>query len=210
MITLKQLRYFESLAAAGHFGRAADLAGISQPALSMQIRDLEATLGGSLIERSAARGAPDRARCGGGGARDPDSRRRPRPRGAGRRAGDPVGQRSELGIIPSVAPYLLPRLMALVEERYPEARLSIRETVTRTLVGELAAGGLDAIVGSVPFGVDEFAEAEAFDDAFLLAAPNGSPHAERTPALAEMIGADELLLLEDGHCLRDQALAVCS
>lgn len=209
MITLKQLRYFELLAAAGHFGRAADLAGISQPALSMQIRDLEATLGGSLVERSAAGarltelGVEVAARA---------TRILAAVRDLEELAGGPeiLSGSLRLGIIPSVAPYVLPRLMALVEEHYPQARLSIRETVTRTLVGELSAGGLDAIVGSVPFGVDDFAEAEAFDDAFLLAAPNGSRHAERTPALAEMIGADELLLLEDGHCLRDQALAVCS
>lgn len=209
MITLKQLRYFESLAAAGHFGRAADMAGISQPALSMQIRDLESELGGLLIERSSsgARLTELGAEVAGRATRILAA-----VRDLEELAGGPdiLSGTLKLGIIPSVAPYLLPRLMALVEERYPEARLSIRETVTRTLVSELAAGGLDAIIGSVPFGVDEFAEAEAFEDAFLLAAPNGSPHADRTPALADTIGADELLLLEDGHCLRDQALAVCA
>ena len=85
----------------------------------------------------------------------------------------------------------------------------MRETITAHLVEELADGGLDAIVASLPLEAGDFEEAAAFDDVFLLAAPAGSPHARQSPALAEAIAAEELLLLEDGHCLRDQALAVC-
>jgi LysR family transcriptional regulator, hydrogen peroxide-inducible genes activator len=85
----------------------------------------------------------------------------------------------------------------------------VRETVTGTLMSELADGNLDAIVASLPLGADDLAEAPAFEDRFLLAVPAASPHAQSSPALAELIDADELLLLEDGHCLRDQALAVC-
>lgn len=122
---------------------------------------------------------------------------------------DPLVGRLRLGVIPSVAPFLLPRLIDLARREYPQLALIVRETVTATLVEELAAGRLDAIVASLPLGLDELAEAAAFEDVFLLAAHKASPHAHRTPAVAELISADELLLLEDGHCLRAQALAVC-
>jgi LysR family transcriptional regulator, hydrogen peroxide-inducible genes activator len=209
MVTLRQLRYFLALATSGHFGRAAEAAGISQPALSMQLRDLEATLGGPLVERGAAgarltelgRDVAERAARVMASIRDIEE--------LGRAHGETLAGPLRLGIIPSVAPFLLPRLLAEAEKQFPRLQLVVRESVTERLVEELAAGTLDAIVASVPLDHGEFEEAAAFDDVFLLAAPAGSPHARKSPALAELIDADELLLLEDGHCLRDQALAVC-
>ncbi|MEJ0097945.1 MAG: hydrogen peroxide-inducible genes activator [Bauldia sp.] len=209
MISLRQLRYFHALAASRHFGRAAEAAGITQPALSMQLRDLEATLGGPLVERRPA------------GASLTDLGREVEARTAqilaavrdleeiARLHAAPLSGSMRLGIIPSVAPFLLPRLLHRAAENHPRLTLIVRETVTAQLVRELGDGGLDAIVVSLPLDGGDFDEAPAFEDAFLLAAPAGSPHAERSPALAELIEADELLLLEDGHCLRDQALAVC-
>ncbi len=209
MVTLRQLRYFHALAASGHFGRAADASGISQPALSMQLRELETSLGGALVERgpdgasltelgrdvearvthilAVVRDLEDLARAGSG----------------------PLAGPLRLGIIPSMAPFLLPRLLSRAAREHPALQLVVRETITAQLVEELADGGLDAIVASLPLDTGDFEEVAAFDDAFLLAAPTGSPHARRSPALAEAIAAEELLLLEDGHCLRDQALAVC-
>jgi LysR family hydrogen peroxide-inducible transcriptional activator len=209
MITLRQLRYFQALAATRHFGRAAVAAGISQPALSMQLRELESELDGALVERSAqgaaltALGREVATRAGDILAAVRDLQELANARGA--ILAGPIN----LGIIPSVAPYLLPRLLERLAETYPHAELNVRETITDTLVGQLAAGQLDAIIASLPLDNDKFAEAAAFDDAFLLAAPLGSPHASRSPAIPELINANELLLLEDGHCLRDQALAVC-
>ena len=209
MISLKQLRYFDLLAAAGHFGRAAERAGVTQPALSMQIGGLERALGGPLIERAAS------------GARLTDLGSEVAERGArilaavrdleslAQARGEVLAGPLRLGIIPSVAPYLLPRLLNAALAHYPELRLSVRETVTSTLVEEVVAGELDAIVASLPLHNDELEEVSSFEDAFLLAAPSGSQHAKQSPALAELISADELLLLEDGHCIRDQALAVC-
>lgn len=209
MISFKQLRYFDFLAATGHFGKAADRAGVTQPALSMQIRALEKTLGGPLVERGAS------------GARLTELGERVAARAATVLAGvrdleelafaqgETLSGTLRLGIIPSVAPFLLPSLLGRAATRYPDLRMSIRETITATLVEELVAGELDAIVASLPLDHEEIEEAAAFDDRFLLAAPAGSPHAARSPALADLISADELLLLEDGHCLRDQALAVC-
>jgi LysR family hydrogen peroxide-inducible transcriptional activator len=209
MISLKQLRYFDLLAAAGHFGRAAERAGVTQPALSMQILGLERDLGAPLIERAAS------------GARLTQFGTEVAERGARILAavrdleqltlthGEVLSGSLRLGIIPSVAPFLLPRLLDVAEARYPELRLTVRETITATLVEELVRGELDAIIASMPLHNDELEEQAAFEDAFLLAAPAGSPHAAKSPALTELISADELLLLEDGHCIRDQALAVC-
>lgn len=209
MLTLRQLRYFNALAATGHFGRAAELAGISQPALSMQLKEMEAELGGPLVERAPAgasltelgRQVAERSSKILSAMRDLEEL----PLASGAVLAGPL----RLGIIPSVAPFLLPTLLARAKERYPALSLIVRETVTPTLVTELADGGLDAIVASLPLGHEDLVEAPAFEDRFLLAAPAGSPHAATTPALAETIAAEELLLLEDGHCLRDQALAVC-
>lgn len=209
MITLKQLRYLQALAVSGHFGRAAEAVGVTQPALSMQVRDLERSLGGKLVERTGA------------GARLTPFGHEVVARGRDILAavddleniahahGEPLEGPVRLGVIPSIAPFLLPRLLALAGERHPRLKLVVRETVTRVLVDELVGGALDAIVASLPLGHGELAEVPAFDDRFLLAAPEDSAHAARSPALTELISADELLLLEDGHCLRDQALEVC-
>jgi LysR family hydrogen peroxide-inducible transcriptional activator len=209
VVTLRQLRYLDALAANGHFGRAASAMGVTQPALSMQIRELEQELGAPLVERAAggatltalgrdvvARGARILA-----SVREIDE--------LARVHGEVLSGPIRLGVIPSIAPFLLPSLLATAASRYPKAQIAVRESITAMLVDELVAGGLDAIVVSVPLGDERLEEAAAFDDPFLLAAPAGSPHARRSPALSGLIEADELLLLEDGHCLRDQALAVC-
>jgi LysR family hydrogen peroxide-inducible transcriptional activator len=209
MITLRQLRYFHALAASGHFGRAADASGISQPALSMQLRELEKTLGGALVERGPdgasltelGRDVEQRATHVLAAVRDLEDLARARS--------GPLAGPLRLGIIPSVAPFLLPRLLTRAAQEHPALQLIVRETITAQLVEELADGSLDAIVASLPLDAGDFEEVPAFDDTFLLAAPAGSPHARRSPALTETIAAEELLLLEDGHCLRDQALAVC-
>ena len=209
MLTLRQLRYFGALASTGHFGRAAALAGISQPALSMQLKEMEVELGGALVERTPSgaaltelgRQVAERSVRILSAVRDLEEL----PRASGPLLSGPL----RLGIIPSVAPFLLPALLGRAKEQYPSLTLVVRETVTATLVSELADGSLDAVVASLPLGNDELAEAPAFEDRFLLAAPVGSHHAATAPALSETIAAEELLLLEDGHCLRDQALAVC-
>ena len=146
MISLKQLRYFDLLAAAGHFGRAAERAGVTQPALSMQILGFERDLGAPLIERAAS------------GARLTSFGTEVAERGARILAavrdleqlalahGEVLSGSLRLGIIPSVAPFLLPRLLDVAEARYPELRLTVRETITATLIEELVRGarGVDA------------------------------------------------------------------
>jgi LysR family hydrogen peroxide-inducible transcriptional activator len=209
MLTLRQLRYLDALAATSHFGRAAAALGVTQPALSVQVRELERVLGAPLVDRLP------------GGARLTAFGREVVARSAnilaairemeelGLARGRVLGNPLRLGVIPSIAPYLLPTLLSRIGERYPDAAISVRETVTRTLIDEIAAGEIDAMVASLPLGDARFEEAAAFEDRFLLAVPAASAHARQSLADPEMIAADELLLLEDGHCLRDQALTVC-
>jgi LysR family hydrogen peroxide-inducible transcriptional activator len=209
MITFRQLRYFLAVAGTGHFGRAADAVGVSQPALSMQLRELEKELGGALVERGTngarltdlGREAAKRASCILAEVRDLED--------ISKAASAILGGSIRLGVIPTIAPYLLPGLLSHAASEYPRLQLSVRETTTNHLIDELADGSLDAVLASLPLNRDDFEEVVAFQDPFLLAAPVGSKHAAQSPALAELIEADELLLLEDGHCVRDQALSVC-
>jgi LysR family hydrogen peroxide-inducible transcriptional activator len=209
MITTRQLRYFDALVRTGHFGRAADDVGVSQPALSVQIRELEALLGGPLVER------------GGAGHRLTALGNEVASRAAAilaslRNLEDLAFVRGEvltgplsLGVIPTIAPYLLPRLLPVTAERHPKLRLTLRESMTGIIVEELKAGLLDAIVASVPLNEADLDEAPAFVDRFILAVPSSSPVARQMHVAPHEVEAGDLLLLEDGHCLRDQALAVC-
>jgi LysR family hydrogen peroxide-inducible transcriptional activator len=209
MLTLRQLRYLDALAANGHFGRAAAALGVTQPALSVQVRELEKALGTVLVDRlpggvrltAVGSEIASRAAAVLAAVREIEE--------IGHARGKVLGSRLRLGVIPSIAPYLLPDLLRRIGERYPDAAVTVRETVTRTLIEETAQGELDALVASVPLGDARFEEVAAFKDAFLLAVPAGSVHAARARADPSEIAADELLLLEDGHCLRDQALSIC-
>jgi LysR family hydrogen peroxide-inducible transcriptional activator len=209
MITTRQLRYFDALAKSRHFGRAAESVGVTQPALSMQIRELEALLGGPLLERG--HGTPlltplgievaERAAAILSGLRDLEE--------LAFAGSEILAGPLRLGVIPSVAPYLLPRLLPILAERYPQLKLTLREAITETIVDELKEGLLDAVIVSLPLEEPSLTEAEALTDRFMLAVPAASPLAGKNRIAAEEIASDELLLLADGHCLRDQALAVC-
>lgn len=209
MLTLRQLRYFEALARHRHFGRAAENVSISQPALSMQIKEMEAELGVSLVERQAnairlTREGEEIARRAGkiiAAVRDLED--------YGRHAAKVLGGPLRLGIIPSIAPYLLPRILPPLIERYPELDLRIRETLTETLVGELRHGELDVILAALPVEDGELESLRLFSDRFLLAVKATPGLDERSRIDLSSIDGDSLLLLEEGHCLRDQALNYC-
>lgn len=209
MITTRQLRYFDALVRAGHFGRAAEEVGISQPALSIQIRELEATLGGPLLGRGAGghRLTPLGTEVAGRAAAILAALRNLEDLAFVR--GEVLSGPLRLGMIPTVAPYLLPRLLPILGRRHPKLRLTLREAVTAVVTAELEAGGVDAVVASLPLSGTDLAEAPAAVDRFLLAVPAGSPLAGEVGVTADQVNPDQLLLLEDGHCLRDQALAVC-
>jgi LysR family transcriptional regulator, hydrogen peroxide-inducible genes activator len=209
VITLRQVRYLSALAEHRHFGRAAEACSVTQPALSMQIRELERFLGVQLVERRpgevklteigievAQRGAAVLT-----AARDLVDFARHR--------GRPLTGRLVLGVIPSLAPYLLPRLLPALHRRYPELRVELRETLTKPLVDELLNGTLDVVLLALPVGEGEVEAVRLFDDPFLLAVPAGELSPGDAPLLARDIDQDRLILLEEGHCLRDQALAYC-
>lgn len=207
-LTLRQLRYAEALARHGHFGRAAEVSSISQPALSMQIRELEASLGAPLFERGARQVRPTPF------GDEVLPRLREILRGVdelvdlARAARERLSGRLRLGVIPTVAPYLLPRLIAAMAEAHPEIELALRETVTPRLLSDLDEGRLDAAILALPVAEPSLHAVPVLTEAFVLARPGADadlpvPDAE---ALREM----RLLLLEEGHCFRDQALSFCN
>lgn len=208
-LTLRQLEYFEALAQARHFGRAAALVGVTQPALSAQIAELEQRLGCRLFERER------------GGARLTEEARLLRPRlervlneareleTAARRGRSTLHGRFRLGIIPTVAPYVLPRLLPRIREGFPELTVELREAVTGALIEETVTGRLDAFVAALPIDHVRLTAEELFEDRFLLAVPRSDPAPVSPPVLPESPVLERLMLLEDGHCMRDQALAIC-
>lgn len=209
-VTLKQLRYFDALAKHLHFGRAAQACCVTQPALSMQLQELEQSLGTPLVERArsglklTAAGEAIAARS----ARiltDVDDLVAHCVQSKGLMTG-----RLRLGAIPSIAPYLLPPLLATLKQAYPALELHVRETQTKPLVEELLAGKLDVLLLALPVASAEVATLPLFDDRFLLAIPAEYRLSGRVRATPEMIKHERLLLLEEGHCLRDQALAYCA
>lgn len=210
MITLRQLRYLSALAKHGHFGRAAEACSVTQPALSMQIRDLERTLGVAVVERRPGDViltdvGREIARRG----EDVLAASRDLVDFAHHRSGVLTG-RLTLGVIPSLAPYLLPRILPILQRRFPELRLELRETQTRPLIEDIKSGVLDAAMLALPTGEPDIEAIKLFEDLFLLAVPADDPREETARVAAEDIDQSRLILLEDGHCLRDQALAFCA
>jgi LysR family hydrogen peroxide-inducible transcriptional activator len=209
MITLRQLRYLAALARHGHFGRAAEACAVTQPALSMQIRDLERTLGVRVVERRPGEAMlTDVGREIARRAEDVLAASRDLVDFARHRGGLLTG-RLTLGVIPSLAPYLLPRILPRLQKQFPDLRLELRETQTRQLVDDVKSGALDAAMLALPIGEPDVDTLMLFDDLFLLAVPADDPRPATTPIPPTDIDQSRLILLEDGHCLRDQALAFC-
>lgn len=207
-LTLKQLRYFEALARHGHFGRAAESCAISQPALSVQIRELEDTLGTRLFERSARQ-----VRLTGFGeefaVRVRDILRSvDELADLARAARDRLVGRLRLGVIPTIAPYLLPSVIAGLARSHSDLDLRVRETVTPKLIRELVEGRLDTAIVALPVSEPSLTEMPLFTESFVLVRP-GSEAGQPVPS-SERLREMRLLLLEEGHCFRDQALSFCS
>lgn len=206
-LTLKQLRYFEALARTGQFGRAAEDCAITQPALSMQIKELEAQLGAPLVERSA-RQVRLTALGQQFAARARDILRQVDELGALARAdSDSLSGPLRIGVIPTVAPYLLPRLIQALSRQFPALDLLPRETVTRRLIEDLLELRLDIAVVALPVSEPALHEEPLFDEEFVLVRP--ATDAERPVPNADNLQQMRLLLLEEGHCFRDQALSFC-
>ncbi len=209
MITLRQLRYLTSLARHRHFGRAAADCAVTQPALSMQVRELERELGAQLVERrpgevvvtDAGLEVAERAEQILTATRDLVDFARHR---------DLLSGPLRLGIIPTLAPYILPRVLPRLQAKYPQLRLEVRETQTKPLLDELVGGELDAALLALPVEGVEVETLVLFDDAFLLAVPAGDALPARGKVGVADVDPRRLILLEEGHCLRDQALAFCA
>jgi LysR family hydrogen peroxide-inducible transcriptional activator len=206
-VTLRQLRYFDALARHGHFGHAAEACAISQPALSMQIKEMEAALGGLLLERSARQVSLTRFGEELAG-RVRDILRSVDELGDFARASrDRLAGRLRIGMIPTIAPYLLPRIIANLTRMHPELDIQVRETLTPRLIQELAEGRLDTAIVALPVSEPSLTEVALFSENFLLVRPRKD---EGTPVPSrEMLREMRLLLLEEGHCFRDQALSFC-
>ncbi len=206
-ITLKHLRYFEALARHRHFGHAAEACAISQPALSVQVRELEAILGAALVDRGSRRiQLTGLGETLAGRARD-ILRSVDEIDDLARAARDRLAGRLRIGVIPTVAPYLLPQLITALGAEYPQLDLRPSEAMTRRLIDDLLQGRLDAAIVALPVSEPALHERPLFEEEFLLVRPRGD--AGKPIPSPEMLREMRLLLLEEGHCFRDQALSFC-
>lgn len=206
-ISMRQLRYFEALAQHGHFGRAAEACAISQPALSLQIKELEESLGAPLVERGTRQvrlttlGEEFALRV-----RD-ILRAVDELDDLARSSHSPLAGRLRIGVIPTVAPYLLPAVIKRLAERFPGLDPRPREAVTQRLVEDLADGRLDTAIVALPVSEPALSEYPLFDEEFVLVRPRED--AGKPVPGPQMLREMRLLLLEEGHCFREQALSFC-
>lgn len=209
--SLRQLEYVEALARARHFGRAARACAVTQPALSAQILALENELGVRLFERSRRGVTPSPA-----GQRVVERARAVLHQldelvDTARASREPLSGPLQLGVIPTVAPYLLPGRLPHVRAAFPRLRLYLREDQTERLLARLRDGDLDLLLLALPVEGSDLESLPLFDEAFVLAAPKGHPLVSKRRRRVKQsdLSGEEVLLLEDGHCLRDQALEIC-
>jgi LysR family hydrogen peroxide-inducible transcriptional activator len=207
--TLRQLQYLKLLVEHGSFGRAAEAAHVTQPTLSAGIQELERCLGSTVVERARSgviltpvgEEALRRARTILNEAEELVE--------AAKNASQPLTGRFRLGVIPTIAPFLLPKALPLLRERFPKLRLFLREDLTHRLVAALRAGQLDAALIALPYDLTGLHYAHVADDELLAAMPANHPLAGEKTTAPEALENEDLILLEDGHCLREHALAAC-
>ena len=207
--TLRQLQYLKLLAEHASFSKAAQAAHVTQPTLSAGIQELEKILGSPLVDRNrsgvlmTAAGTEAVIRAGVilGQAEDLVQ--------ACRGAGQPLTGRFRLGVIPTIAPFLLPAALPTLRARFPKLRLFLREDLTHRLINDLKTGTLDAAVIALPYDMAGLEWAHVEDDELLAAMPANHPLSTASRVSPQNMEREELILLEDGHCLRDHALATC-
>jgi LysR family hydrogen peroxide-inducible transcriptional activator len=207
--TLRQLHYLKLLAEHGSFSRAAEAAHVTQPTLSAGIAELEKILGAPVVDRArsgvilSAVGEEVVERAQSILTRTEDLVQ------TARASGQPLSGRFRLGVIPTVAPFLLPKALPKLRTAYPKLRLFLREDLTHRLVAGLKAGSLDAVLIALPHDLSGLDYAHVEDDELLAALPADHPLSNAARIEPSRLNADELILLEDGHCLRGHALAAC-
>jgi LysR family hydrogen peroxide-inducible transcriptional activator len=209
-MNLRDLQYLVALAETRHFGRAAERCHVSQPTLSAQLRKLEEFLGVSLIERRPRRVGLTPA----GEAVVERARRMLRDaediRALARASQDPLGGQLKLGLIPTLGPYLLPRVAPRIRKALPKLQLMLHEYQTAPLVDRVVAGDLDVAILALPADTKGLVTRSLFAEAFLVAMPEHHRLTARKRLTIGDLAGEKLLLLEEGHCLRDQALEVCA
>ncbi len=208
--TLKQLQYLVALNDAGHFGRAADACYVTQSTLSAGIRELETLIGVTLVERTrrVVRFTPL-------GERIADKARRVLREAdelgeIARAAGRPLTGEMRMSVIPTIAPFLLPQILPQLRREYPELKLFLREEPTGSACEALHSGRTDCVLLALPYACGEVEVEPLFADRLFVAFPQADTLPGSGPVMADDIDETRLLLLEDGHCLRDHALAVCA
>ncbi|MBI5937746.1 MAG: LysR family transcriptional regulator [Betaproteobacteria bacterium] len=208
-MTLQELRYLVALAETGHFGQAAEACFVSQSTLSTGLKKLEEQLGIVLFDRSLKRVMPTPIGREIVGSARLILLEAERIRQLAKYAEDPMGRTVQIGVIPTLGPYYLPHAMLRVCEAYPKLRLLLREVMTPHLLAQLHEGTLDAGLLALPIDEEGLTVAPLFSEPFLAAVPAGHALAKKAKVSLDELSQANLLLLEEGHCLRDQALAVC-
>ncbi len=207
--TLRQLQYLKLLAQHGSFSRAAEAAHVTQPTLSAGVQELERILGAPMVDRNrsgvilTAAGTEVVARAGAILAQAEDLVQ------ACRGASQPLEGRLRLGVIPTIAPFLLPAALGVLRARYPKLRLFLREDMTQRLIADLKSGVLDATLIALPYDMTGLEWAHVGDDELMAAFPAGHPLGADATVSPGRLDGENLILLEDGHCLRDHALSAC-
>ncbi len=209
--TLRQLQFLVAVVDQRHFGRAAERCRVTQSTLSAGLKDLENALQAKLVERTKRKVLPtplgealaEQARALLAGAETIVE--------TARAGGEPLSGPFRLGTIPTIGPFVLPRVLQGLRRAYPDLRLFIREDQTRSLLDRLRMGELEAALIALPYDVSDFEALDLGADPFWLVAPRNHPlvQAKGKTVAAGDVSPGDLLLLEDGHCLRDQALAAC-
>lgn len=208
--TLKQLQYLVALRDAGHFGRAAEQSYVTQSTLSAGIRELETLIGVTLVERTrrVVRFTPL------GEAIVAKARKVLREAeelgDLARAAGRPLSGEMRMSVIPTIAPFMLPRILPRLRTDYPELKLFLREEPSAAACESLNHGRADCVLLALPYGCGDVEMAPLFDDRLFVAYPGDDMAPPPGPVMADEIDETRLLLLEDGHCLRDHALAACN
>ncbi|OHE87492.1 MAG: DNA-binding transcriptional regulator OxyR, partial [Lysobacterales bacterium RIFOXYA1_FULL_68_6] len=208
-MNLRDLKYLVALADHKHFGRAAAACYVSQPTLSTQIKKLEDELGVPLVER-----APRKVMLTPAGRDAAERARRivaevEQMKEAARRSQDPEAGTVRLGLFPTLGPYLLPHVVPRIRARFPHLELLLVEEKSDVLLSRLREGRLDAGLLALPVADDQLHTEFLFEEPFVLAVPESHPLAQRGSLTLAELSQQQLLLLEDGHCLREQALDVC-
>jgi LysR family hydrogen peroxide-inducible transcriptional activator len=208
--TLRQLQYLKLLVEHGSFSRAAEAAHVTQPTLSAGVQELEKILGAQVVDR--ARSGVILTKVGEEAVRRAEDvlARAEDLVQAARSAGRPLSGRFRLGVIPTIAPFLLPKALPLLRAQFPELRLFLREDQTAKLVSGLKAGSLDAALIALPYDTAGIDTLHIGDDELLAVIPANHPLLTSSTVTPEQMDGENLILLEDGHCMRDHALAACN